>query len=280
MLLTSRSDRPRGSCLCPHHVRKGRRWCAFRLPGIKRTGEAATQQSEAVLNIRKTRTGEVLEVHPHYLMYFVDETGHEDFADPNFPVFGMGGCGLLAAALEQNLRGPWRKMKDRHFSGADAPMHASDLQAPSHEQLTALNEFFEQQTFGRFAVTMTHKTELPSDIKPIQVMPGLLRRRWVELTPRFVPLPIEVGFIHEASERGDELLEKYFGPSIVTIDGKQVKVHHGIMPKGDEALEVADFVVQAAGGQARHGLKPGRPVRRDFEAVFRAKPLWSSFFAC
>jgi hypothetical protein len=95
-----------------------------------------------------------------------------------------------------------------------------------------------------------------------------------------VPLPVEVAFIHEASDRGDELLEKYFGPSIVTIDGRQVKVHHGIMPKGDEALEVADFVAQAAGGQARHGIQPGQPVRRDFEAVFRANPLWSSFMGC
>jgi hypothetical protein len=232
------------------------------------------------LNIRKTRTGEALEVHPHCLMYFVDETGNEDFADPDFPVFGMGGCGLLAAAIEQNLRGPWRRMKDQHFGGAGTPLHASDLRAPAAEQLAALNNFFESQTFARFAVTMTCKSQLPSGIKPIQVMPGLLRRRWEELTPRFVPLPIEVAFIHEASDRGDELLEQYFGPSIVTIDGKQVNVHHGILPKGDEALEVADFVVHAAGGQARHGIKPDRPVRRDFEAVFLANPLWSSFFAC
>jgi hypothetical protein len=233
-----------------------------------------------VLSIRKIRTGDVLQVHPHCLMFFVDETGHEDFADPNFPAFGMGGCGLLAAAIEQNLRSPWRRMKDRHFGGADVPLHASDLRKPTRQQFAALNEFFETQTFGRFAVTMTHKTQLPSEIKPIQVMPGLLRRRWEELTPRFVPLPVEVAFIHEASDRGDELLEKYFGPSIVTIDGRQVKVHHGIMPKGDEALEVADFVAQAAGGQARHGIQPGQPVRRDFEAVFRANPLWSSFMGC
>jgi hypothetical protein len=122
----------------------------------------------ASLDIRKTRTGEVLEVHRHGLMYFVDETGHEDFANPEFPVFGMGGCAILAAAIEQNLRAPWRSMKDCHFGGADIPLHASDLRSPSREQLAALKEFFETQTFGRFAVTLTRKTQLRSSTKPIR----------------------------------------------------------------------------------------------------------------
>jgi hypothetical protein len=231
-------------------------------------------------DLRKAKTGEILKVHPHCLMFFVDETGHEEFADPQFPIFGMGGCGVLAAAIDQNLRLPWRDMKARHFGGANVPLHASDLRDPSEQQLEALNQFFETNPFGRFAVTMTRKTVLPEQIKPIQAMPGLLRRRWEELTPRFQPFPVEVAFIHEASARGEALLERYFGPSIVTIDGKRVNVHHGIMPKGDEALEVTDFIVHTAGGQARHGIKPNGRVRRDFEAVFRANPLWSSFFSC
>lgn len=101
--------------------------------------------------------------------------------------------------------------------------------------MAALGEFFGRQPFGRFAVTMTSKTKLPDGIRQIQVMPGLLRRRWQELTPRFQPLPVEVAFIHEASNRGDELLERYFGESVVVIDGKPVTAHHAIMSKGDEA---------------------------------------------
>jgi hypothetical protein len=47
-----------------------------------------------------------LQVHPHCLMFFVDETGHEEFADPNYPVFGLGGCALLAAAILPVLKIP------------------------------------------------------------------------------------------------------------------------------------------------------------------------------
>jgi hypothetical protein len=31
-------------------------------------------------------------------MVFVDDTGHEEFADPNYPVFGFGGCTIPAFA--------------------------------------------------------------------------------------------------------------------------------------------------------------------------------------
>jgi hypothetical protein len=168
-------------------------------------------------------------------------------------------------------------MKERYFGGADVPLHAADLRSPTPDQLNALAEFFRKQEIGRFAVTMTANTTLPDGVKAIQVMPGALRKRWEELTPRFNQLPVEIAFIHEASDRGDELLQRYFGESVATIDGKRVQVHHGIMPKGDEALEVADFIIQAAGNQARHGIAPGRKVRRDFEVIFRTNPLWSSF---
>jgi|HubBroStandDraft_6_1064221.scaffolds.fasta_scaffold345952_1 hypothetical protein len=224
-----------------------------------------------------TARGKKLTVDPHCLMFFVDETGHEEFADPNQPFFGMGGCAILAAAIDPVLRAPWRDMKARHFGGAGVALHASALRNPTPDHLDALNAFFRSQTFGRFAVTMPASAAL-NGLEPIRIMPGLLRRRWQELLPRFHPLPAEVAFIHEESERGDILLERYFGPSIVTMDGRPVTVHHGVMPKGDEALEVADFIIHTAGGQARRGPPTPGNTRRDFQVIFQTNPLWSSFF--
>src|SRR5262245_38767521 len=134
-------------------------------------------------------------------MFFVDETGHEEFADPNQPFFGMGGCAILAAAIDPVLRTPWRARQARHFGGPDVPLHASELRNPTAEQVDALNAFLRTQHFGRFAVTMPASVAL-NGTTPIRIMPGLRRRRWQELAGRFESLPVEVAFIHEASDRG------------------------------------------------------------------------------
>ena len=76
----------------------------------------------------------------------------------------------------------------------------------------------------------------------------------------------------------ETLLERYFGLSKVVIDGKEVLVHYGTMSKGDETLEVADFVINAAGGQAHSNITRCPPqIRKDFAAVFQANPLRSSY---
>jgi len=219
-------------------------------------------------------------VHPHCLMFFCDDTGHEDFRDRQFPVFGIGGCAIMAGAVEHVLKRPWQAMKTERLGGPDVALHASALRSPTQPQLNALNRFFRVQEFGRFAVTITPACELPG-ITAYQAVSLSLRRRWEELTPRFRPTPTEVAFVFEASERGDRLVQRYFSDMVVTIDGVRVPIHRGIIPKwaGDEALEVADFVVQAAGRQARRWDTGDERFRRDFEAVFHANPLWSSFNA-
>jgi hypothetical protein len=32
---------------------------------------------------------------PNTLLVFIDETGNEDYSDPNNPTFGRGGCAVL-----------------------------------------------------------------------------------------------------------------------------------------------------------------------------------------
>jgi hypothetical protein len=210
-------------------------------------------------------------------MVFVDETGQEDLSDPNYEVFGFGGCVIPASAMDEHLKQPWRRLKALHFGGPDVPLHASDLRNPTKQQLEALETFFREQKFGRFAATVTSKTALPPGMAPYDILPGAIRKRWEELASRVQPTPTEVALLHEASQRGDPLVEKYFGPTFIHVDGQPVKVHHGLVPKSAlEGLEVADFIAQAAGRQAWNKAKGSPGFRKDFRSIFHADPLWSS----
>ncbi len=217
-------------------------------------------------------------VDPLCLMLFVDETGHEDLADPNYPVFGLGGCAMVAGGVTKVIRQPWREMKARHFGGAETRLHAAGMRNVSQDQMDAVGEFFRNQRFGRFAVVMTRKTQFVTAVRPYQVMPGAIRIRWLEIAQQASVVPTEMAIIHEASKRGDKLVERYFGETEFHVDGRKLPVHHAFMPKSlQEELEVADFIVHAAGRQSHSWANGGTRFRRDFQAVFHSYPELSSF---
>jgi hypothetical protein len=98
-----------------------------------------------VVKNRRTneQTAPRLLVGPAGLLFFIDKTGHETFADKNYPVFGLGGC-------DHKLRGR---------------------------------------------------------TKPFDIFAGALINRYRDLPLRIAPAPNEVAFLHEASDRCDQLVE-------------------------------------------------------------------------
>ena len=52
-----------------------------------------------------------LQLGPNCLLFFIDETGHETFADKNYPVFGLGGCAINSSSAAAVIAEPWRAMK-------------------------------------------------------------------------------------------------------------------------------------------------------------------------
>jgi hypothetical protein len=148
-----------------------------------------------------------------------------------------------------------------------------------------VSEFFKSPAFARFAVAATNKTNFAVDLHAMVPVMGMLKQhiaRFVSRLPSTVCTT--VALIFESSERGDPLVKQYFGELGLVEDERPIPTEHCFMPKsaGEPGLEVADFVANAAGTQARfyHRRKRGKTeFAKDYQAVFhRFPPSISQFF--
>jgi hypothetical protein len=158
-------------------------------------------------------------------------------------------------------------------------MHAVEFgHGATRANLTAMNRFFANQPFFRFAAIATNATQYPTEAELMSWVMQVLKQRIVEVINRTPARSVAV--IFEASDRANKLVAEHFGLLELTEDGQPVPVEHGFMPKTarEPGLEVADFVIHTVGRYARHRIngRPGFPP--DFVAMFhRCDPRLQSF---
>jgi hypothetical protein len=212
-----------------------------------------------------------LAIDPQSLLIFVDETGHEFLSDPNYPIFGLGGCAITASAYVEVVAEPWRRWKDEHFEGIDIPFHAAELYGMRNNAVEALGEFFRIGRFSRFGAIIKNTTTLDKAIEIYAVIAGAVVKR-IEEVARFYTFG-SLTFIFEASERANKFAERYF-PSYKFRDakGREFPVSWYFMPKAtsEPGLEIADCIIHTAGGQVCSRMNGKQIWRKDFECVFRS----------
>jgi len=209
------------------------------------------------------------------LLYYLDETGHENFADPNYSLFGIGGCAALTESCYRLVDVPWREMKVKMFGSPDIPLHASStLRTATEAQREAIIRFFKDNLFSRFASVIRFDSPIPHNYPPYQVVAGVTYNRMGELA---IPYTIDsLALIFESTQRGNHLAESYFG----AFEVKHEK--HGDLPTekyfmdksvGEPGLEIADFIINAAGRHVRHFMRTGqREPNEMFKAIFHSVP--------
>jgi len=209
---------------------------------------------------------------PACLLVGIDETGHEDLADPRYPLFGLGGCLTIVADYHKHIHGPWTALKDRHFGGRQVPLHATGLM-PSPEQAAALGSFFKEQTFGRFAAITSDRTDLGSPLSRFESAALVMGKLIDEVATHYEFDQIAVVFEH--NQRTERSIRRVFSSTKTYPDAAKkwrVPTRFFLASKetAEPVVEVADFVMQAAGTATRAYYESGVPPlkRRDFASVF------------
>lgn len=203
------------------------------------------------------------------LVIAIDDTGHEEFKDPNYQVFGIGGCGFLVSDYQRLIEKPWNYMCQHYFPDINRPMHAAELESPTKEQLDAFKHFFEKFEFFRLATTASIKSVKEIDNSFIEIVGASLLERicetgkWIEFDRLFI--------IFEESDRIEMKVLQSLSGKKVKRNNSEIEIELGLLPKSASmpALEVADFIIHTAGAQTRSRISDSDKVRKDFEIIFR-----------
>ncbi len=199
----------------------------------------------------------------------IDDTGHEEFKDPNYQVFGIGGCAFLVKDYERLIEKPWNYMCHHFFPSINRPMHAAELRSLSQKQLGAFKHFFENFQFFRLAVTASVKSRKDIENGFIEIVGAtLLQRicdagRWAEFD--------RILILFEESERVEMKVLQSLSGKKIKQNLREIEIQLGLIPKSSSvpAMEVADVIIHTAGAQTRIRISGKQEVRKDFEIIFR-----------
>jgi len=210
------------------------------------------------------------------LLVFVDDTGHEAFAG-NQKYYGLGGCAVLGAHYGR-LKSLWMDVRNRINGSPDAPLHATDMDR-NPANYCVLSEFFLDRSFVRFAVVALESAILPAEMDPATPVTGVLQEDIASLASRIPCAAVTI--IVESSQRADPILKRCFGELRPDVIDLSKAVNHCLMPKSgaEPGLEIADFVINAAGSQVQRFLRGRQGLAPDFRGVFCRLPEKGCLFS-
>jgi hypothetical protein len=204
------------------------------------------------------------------LLFFVDDTGHEIFAGSQ-GFYGLGGCAVLGAGYA-HLKERWADVRKAINGDPNGPLHASEMpRAP--ENFATLSEFFLDPSFVRIAATTTRAIGLPPLMHPCVPLLGQLRNE-IAGVAALVQCK-KVWIIMESSQRADPIIQACFSQLTPMHRSRSLSVEKCLMPKSsnEPGLEVADFIVSAAGSEVQRRLRGHSGHAPDFTDVFCRLPL-------
>jgi len=205
------------------------------------------------------------EISPNTLILFVDETGTPNLKDPKAPYFGLGGLIVLGKDYYNDVEIPWHRLKNNYFDGTTKPLHASDIN-PSKLQIESLNNFFQTQNFGRFGITITHKSIIEIERPIEELITGIFWETLKNVINEFKWNDLLVIFEENQGLFG-AIQQQIMSKKLLNNNQEKITVNYYTMLKDPTlaGLEVADFVIHTAGRQCR--IMKDNHYEKDFNKI-------------
>ena len=89
-------------------------------------------------------SGRLIPVKGNDLLIATDETGHENFADKNYPVFGMSASMCLGDEYYNDVHKPWESVKVNAGLQATDILHAAKIDISNKDLILGLSDFSKQ----------------------------------------------------------------------------------------------------------------------------------------
>jgi hypothetical protein len=207
------------------------------------------------------------------LLAFIDDTGDPAYRDPVNPVFGLGGCVVLARDLDRLIRHPWRDVRTALAGSATATVHATEAEwRLSKVKEIAIRTFFNEQPFRRVAYITSVRTGYVingqlDDVVVRSTAAALIQRiidvaKWMPFT--------SIAVIFEHSKRLELRLQNALGGLSFRENGRFIPHEWCWMRKSaaEPALEVADFMMHSIAGYCRSGRNPQNKFAARFSSIF------------
>lgn len=199
--------------------------------------------------------GTKIDLQPTTALIMVDETGEENLADPNYRIFGLGGCCTLAGDYARDIAAPWNKLKRQYLNMTGNTFHTADIRKIGSSREKRINEFFKANRFGRFASIASDKTHNYTDYELVSLVYHSFHNRITEII-KWMNFS-DIVIIHEDSKRLMPKLEQIAGAINLSenINGieKNINIQYFKASKGISlvGLEVSDLIIHTAGSAVR-----------------------------
>jgi Protein of unknown function (DUF3800) len=213
---------------------------------------------------------------PDCLLSFIDDTGDPACRDPVNPVFGLGGCAVMARDLDRLVRQPWASVRMGVGRSATPQLHAARSErrmTPTKEK--AIRTFFIEQPIARVAYISSIRTQY-TGLNGIDDM--VVKSTAISLLNRIVDVAKWMPFssivvIFEENKHLTPRLQAALADFRFEENGRVTPHDWCVMPKsaGEPGLEVADFMMHTIAGYCRSGRDPQGKFAARFSAIFGTK---------